>query len=300
MTSAQRRELTVCDDPAALPPVTRALRRAGHSVRLVPTMGALHAGHRALIRAARAVPGAATVVSIFVNPLQFTSQADLDRYPRQRNADLEVCRQEGVDVVFTPSVGAMYPPGSGTAVHPGALGTELEGASRPGHFTGVLTVVAMLFGIVGPDQAFFGEKDYQQLVLIRRMVTDLRMGIQVTGVPTVREADGLALSSRNVHLDPPARAAAAVLPAALRAGARAGEQGADAVLAAARGVLCGQRSVDLDYLELRDLQLGPVPGRGPARLLLAATVGATRLIDNIGLHLGIADVHADSDGRGDP
>ncbi|MGH3673259.1 MAG: pantoate--beta-alanine ligase [Pseudonocardiaceae bacterium] len=300
MTSARCRELTVCDDPVALPAVLRELRRAGRPVMLVPTMGALHAGHRALIRAARAVPDAAAVVSIFVNPPQFTSQDDLDRYPRPRDADLSVCRQEGVDVVFAPNVEAMYPRGSGTAVHPGALGSELEGASRPGHFTGVLTVVAMLFGIVGPDQAFFGEKDYQQLVLIQRMVADLRMGVQVIGVPTVREGDGLALSSRNVHLDPAARAAAVVLPVALRAGAQAGEWGADAVFAAAREVVCGQPGVELDYLELRGPQLGPVPRRGPARLLVAATVGATRLIDNIGLQLNVAEVHADSDGRGDP
>ena len=296
MTSVRCREPAVCDDPAVVTAMTRALRQAGRPVMLVPTMGALHAGHRALIRAARAVPDAATVVSIFVNPLQFTSQDDLDRYPRQRAADLTVCRQEGVDVVFTPSVEAMYPPGSGTAVHPGALGDELEGASRPGHFTGVLTVVATLFGIVGPDRAFFGEKDYQQLVLIQRMVADLRMGVQVIGVPTVREADGLALSSRNVHLDGNARAAAIALSAALAAGARAGPLGREAVLAAAHEVLSTQPPGALDYLALRDPQLGAAPRQGPARLLLAATVGTPRLIDNVGLHVGVAT--SGSDGRG--
>ncbi|MGH3855958.1 MAG: pantoate--beta-alanine ligase, partial [Pseudonocardiaceae bacterium] len=214
-------ELTVHHDPAALAAVTRTLRRAGRPVMLVPTMGALHAGHRALIRAAQRTPDTSTVVSIFLNPLQFTARRDFDHYPRQLDADLTVCREEGVELVFAPSTQAMSPPGSETTVVPGALGHELEGASRPGHFAAVLTVVAKLFGIVGPDRAFFGEKDYQQLVLVRRMVTDLGMGVRVVGVPTVRGADGLALSSRNVHLDGVARGGAAALFAALRAGARA-------------------------------------------------------------------------------
>ena len=258
----------------------------GHAIGLVPTMGALHAGHRSLMQVARAVPAASTVVSIFVNPLQFDSRVDLDRYPRQLKADLAVCREEGVELVFAPSVEAMYPPGSETTVTPGELGAELEGASRPGHFAGVLTVVAKLFGIVAPDRAFFGEKDYQQLVLIQRMVADLRMDVQVGGVPTVREPDGLALSSRNVHLDTTARAAAVTLSRALAAGAQAGVHGRDAVLAAAGKVLAEQPAVAVDYLALRDPQLGPAPGRGPARLLLAATVGTTRLIDNVCLRLG--------------
>jgi pantoate--beta-alanine ligase len=282
------RSLTVYDEPAALSAVTRTLRQAGRPVALVPTMGALHAGHRAVIQAARAVPDAATVVSIFVNPLQFDSRFDLDRYPRQLEADLAVCRDVGVELVFAPAAERMYPPGSGTTVAPGALGAELEGASRPGHFIGVLTVVAKLFGIVTPDRAFFGEKDYQQLVLIQRMVADLRMNPQVIGVPTVRELDGLALSSRNIHLDAQARAAAAALPAALTAGARAGVHGPEAVLAAANDALCGRPGVALDYLALRDPAFGPAPQRGPARLLLAATVGTTRLIDNVCLHLGFA------------
>lgn len=274
------------DDPAALSAVTRELRQAGRPVLLIPTMGALHAGHRALMRAARAVPQAHTVVSIFVNPLQFDSRADLDRYPRQLEADLVVCREEGVDLVFAPSAGAMYPPGAETTVSPGQLGAELEGASRPGHFAGVLTVVAKLFGIVAPDRAFFGEKDYQQLVLIQRMVADLRMGVQVVGVPTVRDADGLALSSRNVHLDVAARVAAVTLSRALAAGAHAGPHGRDAVVAAAREVLAGQPAIGVDYLALRDLRLGPAPSRGSARLLLAGTVGTARLIDNVCVRLG--------------
>jgi len=287
--ATSRGELAVYDDPAALSAVTREVRRAGRRVVLVPTMGALHAGHRSLIRAAHScsdAPDATVVLSIFVNPLQFNSPTDLDRYPRQFEADLAVCQQEGVEMVFAPSVEAMYPPGSDTTVAPGALGAELEGASRPGHFVGVLTVVAKLFGIVGPDRALFGEKDYQQLVLIQRMVADLRMDVKVIGLPTVRDPDGLAVSSRNVHLDRAARAAAATLPAALAAGARQAPRGGEAVLAAAHEVLSAQPAVLLDYLALRDPQLGPAPSRGPARLLVAAIVGSTRLIDNMSLHLG--------------
>ncbi|MGH3550177.1 MAG: pantoate--beta-alanine ligase [Pseudonocardiaceae bacterium] len=295
MTSRLRGELALHEDPAGLSAVARKLRLAGHPVVLVPTMGALHAGHRALIRAARAIPGGRTVVSIYLNPLQFGSRHDLDRYPRSFDADLAMCREEGVELVFAPSVAAMSPAGSDTTVEPGALGAQLEGASRAGHFAAVLTVVAKLFGIVAPDRALFGEKDYQQLVLVQRMVADLRMDVEVVGVPTMREADGLALSSRNVHLDAEARGAAVALSAALSAGAQAGVGGHDAVLAAAAEVLAGQPAVALDYLALRNPQLGPAPAQGPARLLLAATVGTTRLIDNIGLWLG-----PDSNGRGAP
>lgn len=295
MTSRLCGELTLYQDPAALSAVTRTMRSAGHPVVLVPTMGALHAGHRALIRAARAIPGGRTVVSIYLNPLQFGSRHDLDRYPRNFDADLAMCRQEGVELVFAPSVAAMSPAGSDTTVVPGALGAQLEGDSRAGHFAAVLTVVAKLFGIVAPDRALFGEKDYQQLVLVQRMVADLRMDVQVLGVPTVREADGLALSSRNVHLDAEARGAAVALSAALSAGVQAGVGGHDAVLAAAGEVLARQPAVALDYLALRNPQLGPAPAQGPARLLLAATVGTTRLIDSVGLWLG-----PDSNGRGAP
>jgi pantoate--beta-alanine ligase len=295
MTSRLRGDLTVHQDPAALSAATRRLRLAGQPVVLVPTLGALHAGHRALIRAAQATPGARTVVSIYLNPLQFGSRRDLDRYPRNFDADLALCGEEGVELVFAPSVAAMSPPGCDTTVEPGALGTQLEGASRAGHFAAVLTVVAKLFGIVAPDRALFGEKDYQQLVLVQRMVADLKMGVHVIGIPTVREADGLALSSRNVHLDAEARSAAVALSAALHAGAQAAALGHDAVLAAAGEVLARQPAVELDYLALRNPQLGPAPRQGPARLLLAAIVGTTRLIDNVGLHLG-----ADSNGRGAP
>lgn len=283
---------SVHSDPAALAQVTRALRGSGRPVVLVPTMGALHTGHRELIRAARRSPGSVTVVSVFVNPLQFGPQEDLERYPRPFDADLAMCREEGVELVFAPKVEAMYPPGSEnpdamTTVHAGALGAELEGASRPGHFTGVLTVVAKLFGIVRPDRAFFGEKDYQQLVLIHRMARDLQLGVHVVGVPTVREPDGLALSSRNAYLGAGQRAAAVTLSAALAAGAHAGPQGVEAVLRAAMAVLRAEPAVVLDYLALRSPGLGPPPSCGEARLLVAATVGSTRLIDNVGVYLGV-------------
>lgn len=274
--------LTVHSEPAKLAPVTRALRGAGRKIVLIPTMGALHEGHRELIRHARRIPGSVVpVVSIFVNPLQFGAGEDLDRYPRPLDADLEACREEGVDLVFTPQAEHMYPPGSETRIGAGALGDELEGATRKGHFDGVLTVVAKLFHIVGPDVALFGEKDYQQLTLVRRMVRDLNFPLDVVGVPTVREDDGLALSSRNAYLDPDQRRVAGVLARALAAGASVSARGHDAVVAATRAELATEPDVDVDYLELRDADLGPAPDSGTGRLLVAARVGTTRLIDNV-------------------
>jgi pantoate--beta-alanine ligase len=249
-------------------------------------MGALHDGHRELIRQARRVPGSSVVVSIFVNPLQFGAGEDLTRYPRPFSSDVEACRAEGVELIFHPEVAELYPEGSTVTVHPGPLGAELEGASRPGHFSGVLTVVAKLFNIVRPDFAYFGEKDYQQLVLVRRMVTDLNLDVSVVGVPTVRKPTGLALSSRNVYLDPKQAAAAVALSAALSSGAHAGRGGPEAVLAAANAVLASQPLVHIDYLHLRGPDLGPAPASGPARLLVAARVGSTRLIDNASVLLG--------------
>jgi pantoate--beta-alanine ligase len=279
-------QLTVHASPAAIAAVTRALRAAGRRIALVPTMGALHAGHRELIRHARRMPGATvTVVSIFVNPLQFGPNEDLARYPRPLEDDLAACREEGVELVFTPGVADMYPDGADTVVTPGVLGTEMEGAVRPGHFSGVLTVVSKLFHIVAPDAALFGEKDYQQLVLVQKMVRDLDFFLSIVGVPIVREADGLALSSRNVYLSPEDRRRALVLSRALRAGADVAAHGGDAVLATARGVLAEEPAVAVDYLELRAPDLGPVPPTGQARLLVAARVGATRLIDNIAVRL---------------
>ena len=255
-------------------------------VVLVPTMGALHAGHRTLVRAARE-RGGSVVVSVFVNPTQFGPGEDFDRYPRTWDADLAALAAEGADLVFHPPVDEVYPPGAaGVTVQPGPLGDVLEGAVRPGHFAGVLTVVATLFGLVRPDVAVFGEKDYQQLTLIRAMARELALGVDVVGVPTVREDDGLALSSRNRFLSAEQRATAAALPAALRAGAAAGLRGADAVRTAAREVLAGAPGLVPDYLELTSPELGPAPAAGPARLLVAARAGSTRLIDNLALELG--------------
>jgi pantoate--beta-alanine ligase len=257
-------------------------------VALVPTMGALHEGHRALVRAARERAGS-VVVSVFVNPTQFGPGEDFDRYPRTWDADLAALAEEGADAVFHPPVDEVYPPGAvGVAVHPGPLGDVLEGAVRPGHFTGVLTVVAKLFGLVRPDLAVFGEKDYQQLTLVRAMARELALGVEVVGVPTVREDDGMALSSRNRYLAPEQRATATTIPRALHAGAAAGPQGADAVLGAARAVLAEAPGLLQDYLALTDPDLGPPPPAGPARLLVAARAGSTRLIDNTALTLGDA------------
>jgi pantoate--beta-alanine ligase len=249
-------------------------------VALVPTMGALHEGHRTLVRAARE-RAASVVVSVFVNPTQFGPGEDFERYPRTWDADLAALAEEGADLVFHPDVDTVYPPGSlGVTVAPGPLGDVLEGAVRPGHFAGVLTVVAKLFGLVRPDQALFGEKDYQQLTLIRAMARELAQGVEVIGVPTVREDDGMALSSRNRYLTGEQRSAAVALSAALRAGADAGPRGADAVLAAAQAVLAAEPTLVQDYLELTGTDLGPAPATGPARLLVAARAGTTRLIDN--------------------
>ena len=285
------RQLNVYETPKAVREVTRALRHTGRRVMLVPTMGALHDGHLALVRAARRLPGALVVVSIFVNPLQFGASEDLDRYPHAMDADLELLRQEGVEVVFAPSVEAMYPDGARTSVQPGPLGTELEGASRPAHFAGVLTVVLKLLQIVAPDRAFFGEKDYQQLVLIRQMAADFNLDVRVVGVPIVREADGLALSSRNSYLTPTEREYAGALSAALLAGMYAASGGADAALDAARAVLAEVPALDVDYLEVRGPALEPAPAGGLGRLLVAARLGDTRLIDNIAIDIGGTDGH---------
>ena len=278
-------QLNTYPTPHAVSEVSRALRHSGRRVMLVPTMGALHEGHRALIRAAKLVSGAVVVVSIFVNPLQFGAGEDLDAYPRTLDADLELLSDEGVEIAFTPTPSAMYPDGPRTTVTPGPLGNELEAASRPTHFAGMLTVVLKLLEIVRPDRAFFGEKDYQQLVLIRQMVTDLNVDVRIVGVPTVRESDGLAMSSRNRFLDPEERELASALSAALLAGRYAASGGAAAVLDAARAVLDEVTPIATEYLELRGPSLEPAPTFGPARLLIAARLGTVRLLDNIGVDL---------------
>jgi len=261
-----------------------AAARAGvaGSLALVPTMGALHDGHAELIRLAGTLADA-VAVSIFVNPLQFGPAEDLDRYPRTPERDLELLDRLGVGLVFAPAAAEMYPAGQpAVTVDPGPLGALLEGASRPGHFAGVLTVVTKLLGLVRPDVAVFGEKDYQQLALIRRTVADLELGVRIVGGPTVRDPDGLALSSRNRYLTAEQRQQALALPRALRAGADEGPNGVGAVLKAATEAL---RGIDVDYLALRGVDLGPAPAAGPARLLVAARIGTTRLIDNVPLTL---------------
>jgi pantoate--beta-alanine ligase len=279
-------ELNVYSAPLDVSEVTRALRHTGRRVMLVPTMGALHDGHLALVRAAKRVPGSVVVVSIFVNPLQFGADEDLDAYPRILDDDLVLLRGEGVEIVFAPAVAAMYPDGPRTAVHPGPLGSELEGAARPTHFAGMLTVVLKLLQVVRPDRVFFGEKDYQQLVLVRQMVADFNIDVAVIGVPIVRETDGLAMSSRNRYLDTTQRELAGALSAALLAGKHAASAGAEAALEAARAVLSEVPAIDVDYLQVRDSALGPAPAAGPGRLLVAARLGNTRLLDNIAIEIG--------------
>jgi pantoate--beta-alanine ligase len=285
-------ELNVYQAPKDVTEVSRALRHIGRRVMLVPTMGALHDGHLTLVRAAKRVPGSVVVVSVFVNPLQFGAGEDLDAYPRTLDNDLALLRAEGVEIAFTPSAAAMYPDGLRTTVQPGPLAAELEGDARPTHFAGVLTVVLKLLQIVRPDRVFFGEKDYQQLVMIRQMVSDLNVDTHVVGVPTVREADGLAMSSRNRYLDAQQRELAVALSAALTAGAHAATHGVQAALDAARAVLDATPGLVVDYLELRDAELGQLPHDGlngfsvSGRLLVAARLGTTRLLDNVAIQIG--------------
>ncbi len=271
---------------------------AAGTVGVVMTMGALHEGHEALIKAARERADH-VLVTIFVNPLQFGPNEDFDRYPRTFDDDLAICERLGVDLVFAPSVDEMYPHGQPQVrLNPGPRGEVLEGASRPGFFHGVLTVVMKLLQLTRPDYAFFGEKDYQQLAMITQMVADLDMPVTVVGVPTDREPDGLARSSRNRYLSAAGREAGLGLSTALRAGADAAASGAsaaqvlatvhDAFAAAARRAT---EPLELDYAALTGVDLGPAPAHGSARLLIAAWVGrnngkpGTRLIDNLGVEL---------------
>lgn len=261
--------------------------RGDGTIALVPTMGALHEGHRSLIRLARRHADR-VVVSVFVNPLQFGPHEDYARYPRTFEADLEVCREEGVAVVFAPAAEDMYAPDRQVSVSAGEMGRIAEGAFRPGHFDGVLTVVLKLLNLVRPDVAVFGQKDAQQLALIRRMVADLDVPVEVVGAPTVREPDGLALSSRNRYLSPQDRRVALALSRALRAGAA--EKAAPRVREAARAVLdAAPPELEVDYLALVDPATFTEVGdahTGPAVLAVAARVGTTRLIDNVVVELG--------------
>jgi len=275
---------------------------------LVPTMGALHDGHRALLRRARelAGDGGAVTVSIFVNPLQFGPNEDLDKYPRTLDEDLAVCEAEGVDLVFAPTAAEMYPQQQLVRVDPGPTGEIFEGEFRPGFFNGVLTVVLKLFSLVRPDIAVFGQKDAQQLVLVRRMSADFGLGIEVEAVPTVRADDGLALSSRNKYLSAAERAIAPVLYRALATGAAAASGGPGAVRAAAQAVLddadrdgTAGASPRVDYLALADARsYEPVLDddldfHGTAVLAIAARVGTTRLIDNVLVEFGMERHAAD-------
>lgn len=271
---------------AELRAAVRDARAGGRSVGLVPTMGALHAGHLSLIHRARAECDF-VAVSLFVNPTQFGPKEDLARYPRDFPGDLAAAREAGADLLFAPPVEEMYPPGDCTAVEVAGPARGFEGASRPGHFRGVATVVAKLFLMALPDRAYFGEKDYQQLQVVRRMVRDLSFPLEVVACPTVREADGLALSSRNRYLSPEERAAAPALRRALLAAAAAysaGEREAATLVGAASAVLAAEPRFVPDYLALADAEsLEPCTGTvtRPAVLLAAARLGNTRLIDSL-------------------
>jgi pantoate--beta-alanine ligase len=261
-----------------------ALANAPRSVGLVPTMGWLHEGHRSLMRRARA-DDATTVVTIFVNPRQFGDPADLERYPRSEARDLAICEDEQVDLVWAPPAEEVYPPGFDTTVSVGAIAHPLEGAARPGHFDGVATVVSILFALVGAEHAYFGQKDAQQVMVIRRMARDLALPTAVIACPTVREPDGLALSSRNVHLTPAERAAAPVLHRALvaaRDAHAAGERSAESLRKLMRDIVASEQLAQVDYVSVADgaslAELERVDA--PALLSLAVRFGETRLIDN--------------------
>jgi pantoate--beta-alanine ligase len=263
-----------------------ALADVPRPLGLVPTMGWLHTGHRSLMARARA-ENATTIASIFVNPRQFNEAADYQRYPRNEAHDLAICEEEGLDLVFAPAVEEIYPPGFDTVVSVGTVARPLEGAARPGHFDGVATVVAILFNLVGAERAYFGQKDAQQVLVIRQMARDLAIRTEVIACPTVREPDGLALSSRNVHLSPDQRAAAPVLRRALleaRARWEGGERSGDALRAAMSEVLAGEALATPAYVSVADgrtlAELDDVPDGVPTLLSLAVRLGSTRLIDN--------------------
>ncbi|HLT70607.1 MAG TPA: pantoate--beta-alanine ligase [Acidimicrobiales bacterium] len=262
-------------------------RAAGRSVGFVPTMGYLHEGHASLMRAAREHDDV-VVVSVFVNPLQFGEGEDLDTYPRDLARDTEVAAAEGVDLLFVPPVEEMYPEPVLTTVSVAKVSEPMEGAARPGHFDGVAPVVAKLFNIVGPCRAYFGAKDFQQLAVVRRMVRDLSFPVEVVGCPTVRELDGLAMSSRNAYLTPEQREAAPVIHRALRAGAAAiaaGERDPQTVRELVAGIIEAEPLAELDYVEVVDADSLATPEtlRGNLRLLAAVRFGRARLIDNVGV-----------------
>jgi len=269
----------VIEHAAAMLEASRRWRREGKSIGLVPTMGALHAGHMGLVEAARG-ENDVVVVSVFVNPLQFGPNEDLDRYPRDWDRDAKMLREAEVDAVYRPTAEEMYPPDSSTRVHVSGVTDTLEGAARPGHFEGVATVVTKLLAAVQPDRAYFGQKDAQQVAVVRRLVRDLDLGVEIRVVPIVREPDGLALSSRNVYLSPAERCAAAGISAALREAAAAygsGERDPIKLRAHIAGRLSLEPLVQVEYAELVD----PATFQKPGTLaVIAVRVGKTRLIDN--------------------
>lgn len=276
--------MRVVHDPREMQALSEGWRREGKRIAFVPTMGYFHEGHLSLMREGKR-RGDVLVVSIFVNPIQFGPSEDYSRYPRDLERDLRLAEEVGVDVAFCPEVEDMYPPGFQTFVEVTELQKPLCGQYRPGHFRGVATVVLKLFNIVKPHVAIFGLKDYQQYLVIRRMVQDLNLDLEVVGMPTVREPDGLASSSRNAYLTPEEREKATVLFRALMAAKEAFEEGkrdADEILEAARSVLAGEPAVRVQYLELRDPEtLEPLKGEVRRGLLaVAAYLGNTRLIDN--------------------
>ena len=276
--------MQIIRDPDMLEEALAALRADGRTIAFVPTMGALHAGHMALVAEARA-RATHVVASIFVNPTQFGANEDLGSYPRREAADAALLEGEGCAILWAPDAATMYPDGLAATVRAGALARDLDGAARPGHFDGVATVVARLFDQVRPDIALFGEKDYQQLAVIRQLVRELGLAVEIVGVPTQRDADGLALSSRNAYLTDEERLAARTLPRALGDAARAIEAGGDVAeaLDRARARLAEAGFGPIDYVELRDAEtLAPLTVLDrPARLLAAARIGRTRLIDNL-------------------
>lgn len=261
-----------------------SLKRTGKRIAFVPTMGFLHEGHASLLREGRK-QGDVLVLSIFVNPIQFGAGEDLDRYPRNLDGDCAIAAECGTDIIFTPTAAEMYPPGFQTAIRVKELALPLCGASRPGHFDGVATVVAKLFNLVQPDVALFGKKDFQQLAVIRRMTTDLSLPVEVVGMPIVREADGLAMSSRNAYLSPDQRQSALCLSRAIRLVReqfQAGERQVETLLATARETIQTETIAVIDYLEFRDANtLEPVTTAHDSTLMaLAVKIGTTRLIDN--------------------
>ena len=288
MTAGASPKVTVTiDDLASSLPVTPT-RRA-----VVMTMGGLHEGHAELMRIARERVGDVghVTATIFVNPLQFSASEDLDKYPRTFDSDLGICSANGVDLVFAPSPSEMYPAGQPrVTIDPGEAGQRFEGAARPDHFRGVLTVVNILLALTNADIAVFGEKDYQQLTLIRRMVSDLRIPVEIVAAPIVRESNGIAMSSRNRYLSDAAVETARRIPAAIEAGRQAADRGVDAVIAATTRVLTdleAAASIDIEYVAVTDPLMGPLPSDGgPARLIVTVIVDGTRLLDNAALVVG--------------